>query len=547
MKVQPNSRELLPVLAAIAGGLLFWTQIGYLWPLASTELLPDPDYLAAQASSFVAGRGVDLHGYSSASLMFADEEALEYLEKEAGIELIQSLIRSAHPLIRHNVVFKKREDPTIYRVRLLGSGKVVGWSHSFEDDKPGDHLPPLQAKALVEETIRDFLDQDPEVWELKTSSLVKRLERTDHYFVYEREIESYSGIREELKVLLTGSVVSGFLTDLVVPPHAERTRRSDTAASALAMVGFGFAVVGILVAFVVFLRAVRDSSAPYGLAASWSIISLVCMLGAVLLQRGYLFARWDPLQPLWYASLSRVGGYVTDYSFVALVFLIVIGAGDAVDRKMSGGRGSTLRAISRGHLLQESVVLALARGVMVGLIVAGVLSLAVLVIREILGGQVVLQPRGMSVYILNSECLTLSIPLFFIAVAAAEELSYRFFLCSWLLVHTGSRIIAVVIPAFVYGLTHADLDFLPPAEPFWGRFVVLALVGVVWGWAFFRYDALTVVASHFAADLFIFNFPRLASGDTETQLWGFVTLGLPLLPVLMWVVWRSARAVNRRL
>jgi hypothetical protein len=54
---------------------------------------------------------------------------------------------------------------------------------------------------------------------------------------------------------------------------------------------------------------------------------------------------------------------------------------------------------------------------------------------------------------------------------------------------------------------------LPPAEPFWARALVMTLVGCVWGWAFLRYDALTVVVSHLTADLFIFNWPRLASGD----------------------------------
>ena len=63
---------------------------------------------------------------------------------------------------------------------------------------------------------------------------------------------------------------------------------------------------------------------------------------------------------------------------------------------------------------------------------------------------------------------------------------------------------------------------------------MLTLVGLVWGWAFLRYDALTVVLSHFTADLFIFNWPRLASGDPGVVAVSLATIAVPLLPALVW-------------
>ena len=75
---------------------------------------------------------------------------------------------------------------------------------------------------------------------------------------------------------------------------------------------------------------------------------------------------------------------------------------------------------------------------------------------------------------------------------------------------------------------------MPPAEPWWGRALVLSVVGCVWGWAFLRYGALTVVLSHFTADLFIFNWPRLASGQTAVVTISALTIAVPLLPALIW-------------
>ena len=114
-----------------------------------------------------------------------------------------------------------------------------------------------------------------------------------------------------------------------------------------------------------------------------------------------------------------------------------------------------------------------------------------------------------------------------------EELGYRFFAGTWLLSLTRSKWLAVLLPAAVYGLAHTRLDFLPPAAPWWVRPVVLAAVGCVWGWAFFRYDALTVVLSHFTADLFIFNWPRLASGRPGIVAAAVLTIAVPLVPALL--------------
>jgi hypothetical protein len=61
----------------------------------------------------------------------------------------------------------------------------------------------------------------------------------------------------------------------------------------------------------------------------------------------------------------------------------------------------------------------------------------------------------------------------------------------------------------------------------------MAAVGCVWGWAYFRYDALTVVLSHLTADLFIFNWPALDSGQPVLIAGGIATILVPLLPGLL--------------
>ena len=121
----------------------------------------------------------------------------------------------------------------------------------------------------------------------------------------------------------------------------------------------------------------------------------------------------------------------------------------------------------------------------------------------------------------------------FLGVALGEELGYRYFAGNWLLVKTKNAWLAVIVPAIIYGITHTRLDFLPPEEPWWGRALVLTCVGAVWGWAYLRFDALTVVLSHFTADLFIFNWPLLASGRFDVRAMAIATVAVPLIPALL--------------
>jgi membrane protease YdiL (CAAX protease family) len=171
-----------------------------------------------------------------------------------------------------------------------------------------------------------------------------------------------------------------------------------------------------------------------------------------------------------------------------------------------------------------------------------VLAGTVLLLERFAGATTAIQPRGFFFYCLNTSFPSLATLLFFLGVALTEELGYRYFGGTWVLSVTGRRWLAILIPAVLYGLTHTRLDFLPPAEPFWARPLVLTAVGCVWGWAFLRYDALTVVLSHLTADLFIFNWPRLASDRPGVVASALLVCLVPLAPA----AFGTARAFLRR-
>lgn len=592
-------------LAALAG-LLFFASLGRLWPLADTDLTLPRGTRVARAAETLVGRGLlraaaDTSAYVVATRVHVDEAALDYVQRAFGRDAAQALVRAGAPLAMHDVLLRRAGDPDGLSVTLHPAGGTLAWSRGVQDDAPGARLPLDSARLLARSALRGALGGGPlvdstgrpldaapgerlafvppdrarslaELWdaapwvETGASSRV-RPSRVDHTLTFERLVRvaadgtpttalagapgpagaSPDELRERAVLVVSGDRVTGARRALVVPAAGDRAARARAAPErALQTAGFALLVVGAIGALAVFLLRLRDGSARLGRAAYWSGIVFTCAFVTQALADYTLLARWDPLWARWIATLSELAWQSQGTAWMFVVLFAFIAAGDALDREVTAGtrapRATTLWRLGQGGVADPEVGLASARGFAVGLVCGGVMAATVLALGRLGGAFVGVQPTGFFFYALNSSAPSLATLLFFTNIALLEELGYRLFAGSWLLRLTRRPWVAVVVPALVYGLTHTGLSFLPPVEPFWGRALVMSLVGCVWGWAFLRWDALTVVTSHLTADLFIFNWPRLASEHAEVRVAAALTVAAPLVPALV----AAVAALRRR-
>lgn len=535
MRVSIDRTDLRLLALALPAGLFFFFFLGSLWPLAPIDVNKRTPVLEAEARSFLAGRGVDLEGYAAASSLRVDEDLLEYLQRAFGAERAREEIARSI-VYRYVVQFKKRGDPDWVYASIDPNGGVAGWGRTVQNDAPGAALGENAARALAHGAARE-LGIDLRSWEERATGTTERPSRRDHRFVWEREISTVPELRERLWIDVGGDEVIAADRRLVVPDAAGRDARRRMAPTiALQVAGALLVAVAGLAALVVFLtRLSRGGIALRPAATLVSVIGLSFLLIQAL-RPAELLREWEPLWPRWIASFQSLALSAASGGWVAFALFVVVAAGDALDRESGAGRGSSLWTAARGKLMDPAVGRASIRGFLVGLLSGAAMTAAVLTLEIVAGGWTPIQPQGFFFYAINSSAPALSTLIFFLMVALVEELGYRFFAGTWLLELTGMRWIAIAVPAILYGATHTGLRFLPPGEPFWGRAFALTLVGCVWGWAFFRFDALTVVLSHFTADLFIFNWPRLASGDPDLVLRGGLTILVPLFPGILWMI-----------
>jgi len=552
-------KNLILLTVAVAAGALFFSHLGELWPLARVDLLADRGELVAEARRDLAERGLDATGYRAASRLVVDDAALDYLERAFGFERAQELIVDGLPVYLYEVHFKRQGEPDRAWVTLHPEHGLIEWGRTVQEDAPGATLGKDEARALALAAVAAL--DDPGAgeggasgpappWEERGAAEQLLPARVDHQLAFERVLSESPELRERLVVTVSGDRVSAVDRGLVVPGEARRAARRRQA-PLIALQTFGFLALGVLsvVAFTVFLTRLRAGTARLGPPVVWASLVGGCFLVTEALQGASLLLGWDPLWPWWVSVARLLGIAAAGGGFITLILLVVISAGDALDREVTGGRrGESLWLAGRGRLAAPEVGLASLRGFLIGVICGGVMTVAFLALEAFAVGPgsvaAPIQPRGFFFHGLNSEVPALSTLLYFLMVALGEELGYRFFAGTWLLgrvrSRTGSRwlaaLVAVVVPALVYGTTHTGLTFLPPEDPFWGRALVFTLVGCVWGWAFLRFDALTVVLSHWTADLFIFNWPRLGSGEPALVAAAVATIAVPLVPAALWAL-----------
>jgi hypothetical protein len=540
-------REWLFLLLAVVAGFLFFIRLDRLWPLADMPLIFDREAAVDQARVHLTDRGYDLEGWSHTAYLSLDDEVLDYLETSFGLEGAQERVREGRDIFRYRVLFKKGGDSHVFRIDMHPARGVLSWSRSFEEDDAGASLDVEEARKLAEQEAALQVTDFPDDWESTAESSAVRPDRVDHRFFWERTLSDSPELRERLYVSVAGDQLSSSGAYLVVPGEAKRSAvAAEAPGRALEAVGM-FLLAGTAIAgFFVFLRGLKRGSVRLGRAFLLPGIVFVCLMGTYLLQSSTLFLNWEPLWPRWVSTLQYLLYRVMDEAWMLVVLLAVVGAGDALDRERGLGRGDSLWQFARGRLTSPAVGAASLRGFAVGLFVGVTILGAVTLFQTFAGAELSLQPRGFFFYAINSASPSFATLLFFLNVALIEELGYRFFAGTLIEGWTGGgKTLAILVPAIIYGLTHTRLDFLPPMSPWWARAVVLTAVGCVWGWAFFRWDALTVVLSHWTADLFIFNWPRFGAGDRASFLAATATVAVPLLPAI-WMLLRYRDTSNQR-
>jgi membrane protease YdiL (CAAX protease family) len=515
------------VLAGVIGTLFAYKYYFQAFPEASVNFQISRAEVQQRAKDFIAELGENVSGYQSSIAFDVDENAKTYLERELGVQQANQLMSSTLNLWHWNVRFFRPLQEEEFRVWVSPSGRVTGYEHKVEEARAGAALERSNAEQIATAFARAELHEDLGAWELlpEEANSTKRAKRTDWSFAWEKRGFRAKDAPYQLAVTVLGDRVGGASQHLKVPEEWARgfTRmRSGNDTLALA-----FSVPYLMVLALAVWLGIRLSKQGQ---TTWRP---AIVLGLVV--TGTMFLQGLNSWPLWasgYNTNSSYGNFLAlhiagalGFALVnALTITLVLPGAEPLYRESQPERLQlykvfTLRGLRSKEFFSASIV---------------GLSLAAVHIGYVVGFYVIASRLGAwAPQELNYEE---SVNTLFPWISGAaigllastnEEFTFRLFAIPFLKRLTGSRWIAVIVPAFLWSFLHSNY----PQEPAYIRGIEIGILGVIAGVVMLRWGILATLIWHYTVDAALVGLFLIRSHSLYFKVSGAVVAAAAVAPL----------------
>ncbi len=112
--------------------------------------------------------------------------------------------------------------------------------------------------------------------------------------------------------------------------------------------------------------------------------------------------------------------------------------------------------------------------------------------------------------------------------AASEEFLFRLFAVPFFHRVTKSKVIAVILPAFMWSFLHSNY----PQEPAYIRGIEIGLIGIVAGLVMLRWGILATLVWHYTVDATLGSLLLLRSASPYLRISGALVAGAAFIPLI---------------
>jgi hypothetical protein len=504
------------------------------FPEASIEFRINRREARAQAEKFLADRGRRVSGTHFAGRFSVEEEPKVYLERELGLEKASGLYGTTAKVWRWQMRWFRSGVKEEDRITLTPLGDLVGFEFVRPDDAPGPRPPEAEARFLAQTFLASRGLQESDLSRIE-STPTSRPRRTDWTFVDERVGTKLAGATVRYATTVSGGRVSAFREFVHVPESWSRDyrklRSKNEAAGLVATFGLFLTVLAMLV---VLVRKIVVRDVRWRLVGGFGLVGFVLSLLSNL--NGIPLSLFDD-----YDTASSLSSFLTNQVVFGVLGAIAVGAGIAFvvacaepiyrerfPEKLSlsglfSARGLGTRQFFRGILIGYALVAFFFAYQAVFYVVAarfGAWSPADIPYDDML----------------NTAVPWATVLLIGFLPAVSEEGISRMFSISLLEKFGAGSILAVVVPALIWGFGHSAY----PNQPFYIRGVEVGLAGILIGGLMLRFGVWPLLVWHFTVDAIYTALLLLRSKNAYYVVSGAIASGILLIPLVVSLVlaWR---------
>jgi membrane protease YdiL (CAAX protease family) len=525
-----DKRALILWIICGALGLVFAQRYFFrAFPEAAVDFKVSRTDAQQEAKAFVQGLGENVDGYESTITFQVDDNAKTYLERELGLQEANRLMASELNIWFWDVRFFKPQQEEEYRVHVSPAGKVVAYSHKVEEARAGKSLSREEALAAAQQFLQSKVGTALDNWNFlpEEANSQVRPKRLDWSFTWERKNFKAKDAPYRLEVGIQGEHIGKAQEFLQVPEVWTRSyqhlRSTNIFYNQVALIPYGF-LLGAAVWLGISLT--RQGKTSWG--GALKLGGMVALLFFLMQANDWSSFRagYDTHQA--YSSFVTLGlaRILIGALLTGLMVTVVLPGGEPLYRAAQPGRlrlsqAFSLRGIRSKEFFSSSVVGISMAAAHMGFIVA----------FYMIGSKFgVWAPQDLS----YSDVVNTSFPWIAgvaigVMAATSEEFLFRLFAIPFLEKMTGSRILAVILPAFFWSFLHSAY----PQEPGYIRGIEVGMIGILAGLVMLRWGIVATLIWHYTVDASLVGMLLIRSDNLYFKISG-VVVGLAAVAPLAW-------------
>lgn len=520
---------LICFLVIVGGALITEVLFHRAFPEASIEFRVNRSQARALAEKFLASRGCNVVADRFAGRFGVDEEPKVYLERELGLERASQFYGRQAKVWHWQMRWFRSGLKEEHRVSMTPLGDLASFQSVLREDSPGARLSREEARSLSRNFLASrSLAADPKPIE---ATPVARPRRTDWTFVDEKRGLAMGEATVRYSTTVSGDQVTGFREFVHVPEawtrDYQRLRSKNLTANQVGNLGLFvtfLAMLGVLVTKIV-RKDVR-----WGLVGVFGAIAFLLSLLSILNGLPLTLYSYDTASPLSSFLASRIL-----FGFLAAIgvgagIAMVVAAAEPVYRERFPQQLSLTRMFSVRGLRSKRFF----RGVLLGYALTAFFFAYQAVFYVVAARLGAWAPAEIPYDdILNTAFPWVTVLFIGFLPAVLEEGSSRMFSISFLDRLGAGRVIAVVLPAVIWGFNHAAY----PNQPYYIRGVEVGVAGILIGVIMLRYGILPLLVWHFTVDALYTALLLLRSGNSYYVISGAASSLILLLPLAISLLW----------
>lgn len=493
------------------------------------------------ANAYLIKNDFDVSEYKSRVTRRIDYLDIGYIENSIGKNLTRKKINEGTiPNICWQVLYYKnipRDHPqTRYEVCISPKGKIVGFNRSIPDTMKLSSLSNEEALSLAELYIRKKTDINIVDFTLVKSDVTERINRTDYTFTWEKKSDIIGG-KYQLTITLQGNKVGSYAYLFNLPEDVQNFMSGKfSQGTFFYLILIIFLIAMFIFSLVVFLKKYHDGEIWVRLGIILFIIYFV--LG--LIRSINVFPVTGSGVAIGSMSIGNVQilsflyGVLIQNVFLGILLLTSWAVGESYARSLWPEKLNSIDSVLNKKFFTLKTGNSMLHGGAIGFIVAVIY----LLLFNFLTGkgsdyiQVELSLSDIYQFYFPALSVVINVLLF----SLIFEIVFRFFIINITYQKWRKKWLSIGISSIVSIIGYNLFSSYPVISSYPLNLLFAITCSVFFGWLYFKYDLLTVIAAQAAANLVFYSFPLFATSADWHIVSRNVLILLALIPIIQVII-----------